>query len=287
MFFSYLSFVQILNVSQVLWMYLKNFFLFENIRCKIWCLDLFCRVFQVLRIPSINILRISYSVTSTFCHEDAFLQLDSYKKCRNDWMQKNTENQIHKKQNISEKSSRKIVPLLENKEKYKLICFVLDKLYYERHICSYFNQMKYTPWKALPGRNWEPRSPSFQTMWWVVGRGWWVVLSLLAQFLPGGFVKPFFDDLWKCDFAVRMNTNYYCFKFCWENSRFPGSPTPLTNFDSLREICIWHSSVLYKLHWPIFCLFFFGHVLFNPISSEKRKIGKIEKYFFSFGRDQM
>ena len=53
----------------------------------------------------------SYSVTRTFCHEDAFLQLDSYKKCRNDWMQKNTENQIHKKQNISEKSSRKIVPL--------------------------------------------------------------------------------------------------------------------------------------------------------------------------------
>ena len=26
-----------------------------------------------------------------------------------------------------------------------------------------------------PGRNWEPRSPSLKTMWWVVGGGPWVV----------------------------------------------------------------------------------------------------------------
>ena len=29
--------------------------------------------------------------------------------------------------------------------------------------------------RASPGRNWEPRSPSLKTMWWVVGGGWWVV----------------------------------------------------------------------------------------------------------------
>ena len=33
----------------------------------------------------------------------------------------------------------------------------------------------------LPGRNWEPRSPSLQTMWWVVGRGWWVKKKLVGR----------------------------------------------------------------------------------------------------------
>ena len=104
----------------------KSTFKKKKKKKKIWFWIYFAGHSRSFAIRPSTLFAFSYSVTSTFCHEDAFLQLDSYKKCRNDWMQKNTENQIHKKQNISDKSSRKIVPLFvmsSRAEEQNVLCF--------------------------------------------------------------------------------------------------------------------------------------------------------------------
>ena len=51
----------------------------------------------------------SCSVAYAFCHEDAFLQTDSYQKMSESLdAKKKRENQIHKRQNISEKIAGKL-----------------------------------------------------------------------------------------------------------------------------------------------------------------------------------
>ena len=44
--------------------------------------------------------------------------------------------------------------------------------------------------KKLVGRKIFSVVKLMDEIWWVVGREWWVVLSLLAQFLPGFFHPP-------------------------------------------------------------------------------------------------
>ena len=60
------------NVSQILWMYLNNFFLFENIKGKIWCVDLFCRGLEVSHSFFSNFL--SQKVTKS-CSEMDFVKI--------------------------------------------------------------------------------------------------------------------------------------------------------------------------------------------------------------------